>query len=104
MYYYFATTGYLNTRNKITLKTHGLFRKKRSYAFKQEKTKGGAFRNRLISLPVLFYRRSRLPFLLSFPVIFRPYSALANSCPLQTNQFLFPLIYSHHFRLASNKF
>ncbi len=43
-------------------KTHCLFRRKQSYAFQQEKTRGAAFRNRLISLPVLFYRRSRLTF------------------------------------------
>ncbi len=32
------------------------------------------------------------------------YSAFANSCPLQTDTFLFPLIHSHHVLLSSNKF
>ncbi len=32
------------------------------------------------------------------------YSAFANSCPLQTDTFLFPLIHSHHALLSSNKF
>ncbi len=32
------------------------------------------------------------------------YSALANSCPLQTDTFLFPLIHSHNVLLSSNKF
>ncbi len=32
------------------------------------------------------------------------YSAFANSCPLQTDTFLFPLIHSHHVLLPSNKF
>ncbi len=32
------------------------------------------------------------------------YSAFANSCPLQTDTFLFPLIYSHNVIFSSNKF
>ncbi len=32
------------------------------------------------------------------------YSAFANSCPLQTDTFLFPLIHSHDVILSSNKF
>ncbi len=32
------------------------------------------------------------------------YSAFANSCPLQTDTFLFPLIHSHTVVLSSNKF
>ncbi len=32
------------------------------------------------------------------------YSAFANSCPLQTDTFLFALIHSHNFILSSNKF
>ncbi len=32
------------------------------------------------------------------------YSAFANSCPLQTDPFLFPLIHSHNALLSSNKF
>ncbi len=32
------------------------------------------------------------------------YSAFANSCPLQTDTFLFPLIHSHNVLLSSNKF
>ncbi len=32
------------------------------------------------------------------------YSAFANSCPLQTDTFLFPLIHSHNVILSSNKF
>ncbi len=32
------------------------------------------------------------------------YSAFANSCPLQTDTFLFPLIHSHNVKFASNKF
>ncbi len=32
------------------------------------------------------------------------YSAFANSCPLQTDTFLFPLIHSHNVILPSNKF
>ncbi len=32
------------------------------------------------------------------------YSAFANSCPLQTDTFLFPLIHSHKVVLSSNKF
>ncbi len=32
------------------------------------------------------------------------YSAFANSCPLQTDTFLFPLIHSHNAILSSNKF
>ncbi len=31
------------------------------------------------------------------------YSAFANSCPLQTDTFLFPLIHSHNVLLSSNK-
>ncbi len=32
------------------------------------------------------------------------YSAFANSCPLQTDTFLFPLIHSHNVLPSSNKF
>ncbi len=32
------------------------------------------------------------------------YSAFANSCPLQTDAFLFPLIHSHNVLLSSNQF
>ncbi len=32
------------------------------------------------------------------------YSAFANSCPLQTDPFLFPVIHSHNVILSSNKF
>ncbi len=32
------------------------------------------------------------------------YSTFANSCPLQTDPFLFPLIHSHNALLSSNKF
>ncbi len=32
------------------------------------------------------------------------YSVFANSCPLQTDTFLFPLIHSHNVILSSNKF
>ncbi len=32
------------------------------------------------------------------------YSAFANSCPLQTDTFLFPLIHSHNVIFSSNKF
>ncbi len=32
------------------------------------------------------------------------YSAFANSCPLQTDTFLFPLIHNHNVILSSNKF
>ncbi len=32
------------------------------------------------------------------------YSAFANSCPLQIDTFLFPLIHSHNVLLSSNKF
>ncbi len=32
----------------------------------------------------------------------RTYSAFANSCPLQTDAFLFPLIHSHNALLSSN--
>ncbi len=32
------------------------------------------------------------------------YSAFANSCPLQTDTFLFPLIHSHKVLPSSNKF
>ncbi len=32
------------------------------------------------------------------------YSAFANSCPLQTDTFLFPLIHSHNLKFSSNKF
>ncbi len=32
------------------------------------------------------------------------YSAFANSCPLQTDTFLFPFIHSHNVILSSNKF
>ncbi len=32
------------------------------------------------------------------------YSAFANSCPLQTNTFLFSIIHSHQAQLSSNKF
>ncbi len=32
------------------------------------------------------------------------YSAFANSCPLQTDPFLFPLVHSHNVLLSSNKF
>ncbi len=32
------------------------------------------------------------------------YSAFANSCPMQTDTFLFPLIHSHNVILSSNKF
>ncbi len=32
------------------------------------------------------------------------YSAFANSCPLQTDTFVFPLIHSHNVILSSNKF
>ncbi len=32
------------------------------------------------------------------------YSAFANSCPLQTDTFLFPLIHSHNAQLSSNMF
>ncbi len=32
------------------------------------------------------------------------YSAFANSCPLQTDTFLFPLIHSHNVPLSSNSF
>ncbi len=32
------------------------------------------------------------------------YSAFANSCPLQTDTFLFALIHSHNVILSSNKF
>ncbi len=34
----------------------------------------------------------------------KDYSAFANSCPLQTATFLFPLIHSHNVILSSNKF
>ncbi len=34
----------------------------------------------------------------------RVYSAFANSCPLQTGTFLFPLIHNHNVILSSNKF
>ncbi len=34
----------------------------------------------------------------------REYSAFANSCPLQTDTFRFPLIQSRHVLLSSNKF
>ncbi len=36
--------------------------------------------------------------------LFRIYIGFANSCPLQTDTFLFPLIYSHKILLSSNKF
>ncbi len=42
---------------------------------------------------------NRLPF-----AVFDDYSAFANSCPLQTDTFLFPLIHSHNVLLSSNKF
>ncbi len=32
------------------------------------------------------------------------YSAFANSCPLKTHTFLFPLIHSHNILLSSNNF
>ncbi len=32
------------------------------------------------------------------------YSAFANSCPLQIDTFVFPLIHSHHIVLSFNKF
>ncbi len=32
------------------------------------------------------------------------YSAFANSCPLQTDSFLFPFLYSHNVLRSSNKF
>ncbi len=32
------------------------------------------------------------------------YSAFANSCPLQTDTFLFPLIHRHNVTPSSNKF
>ncbi len=32
------------------------------------------------------------------------YSPFANSCPLQTDTFLYPLIHSHNVILSSNKF
>ncbi len=32
------------------------------------------------------------------------YSAFANSCPMQIDTFLFPLIQSHNVILSSNKF
>ncbi len=34
----------------------------------------------------------------------KQYSAFANSCPLQTDTFLFPLIHSHNVLPSSNKF
>ncbi len=51
----------------------------------------------------------RLQFVTVFNGIFSAtphasYSAFANSCPLQTDTFLFPLIHSHNVLLSSNKF
>ncbi len=37
-------------------------------------------------------------------MVYFDYSAFANSCPLLTDTFLFPLIHSDHFLSSSNKF
>ncbi len=53
-----------------------------------------------------FHRMNSRPFdhVMNGDVSFTIYSPFANSCPLQTDTFLFPLIHSHSVILSSNKF
>ncbi len=44
------------------------------------------------------------PYVHYYDMAFNYYSAFANSCPLQTDTFLFPLIHIHHVQLSSNEF
>ncbi len=54
--------------------------------------------------PLSWLRHEEISLALGIHYQVEKYSAFVYSCPLQTDTFLFPLIYSHNVKFSSNKF
>ncbi len=59
------------------------------------------FNKKIVDVPHIICVKLSRAFSLAY---YGDYSAFANSCPMQTDTFLFPLIHSHNVILSSNKF